>query len=139
MNYYNDVLNTKDRGIDYDLWACLYWNSQQLFTVDDIKQVLAVVEGESDGRDWRWVIALNDDLFCFLIGGCCYTGWDCHSYADSSLADTAHDAAKFENDAMIRASLIDQLGGRKGETWRDMKDNEFGITCGSLGVINSLP
>ena len=82
MNYYDDRSAYEARGIDWDLVACLQYNAQDGFTVADIAKVLAVVEGENDGADWRWVLRLNDGRFVFLQGGCDYTGWDCQSSAD---------------------------------------------------------
>lgn len=64
------------RGIDYDLAACLNYNPQDTFGIDDIAEVLAVVEGENEVDDWRWVLRLTDERFMFLQGGCDYTGWD---------------------------------------------------------------
>ncbi len=63
------------RGIDYDLEACLQYNNPGI-TVDDIRQVLAVVEGERDGPAWHWVLWLNNGRYGYLRGSCDYTGWD---------------------------------------------------------------
>jgi hypothetical protein len=80
-------------SIDYDLQACLEYNPQDEFDVYDIKEVLAVWEGENDGDDWRWVLQLKDDRFVFLQGGCDFTGWDCQSWAISQFEETANQAA----------------------------------------------
>src|SRR6185503_6561645 len=71
-----DIQRKYKKGIDYDLEGCLEYNPQS-FIVDDIKKVLAVIEGENDGSDWHWVLLLNDNRYIYLRGGCDYTGWDC--------------------------------------------------------------
>ena len=80
------------RGIDWDLKSCLDYNPQDGWGLDDIANVLAVVEGEHDGKDWHWLIRLNDERHVKLVGGCDYTGWDCRSDADSWIAYSAEDA-----------------------------------------------
>lgn len=129
-------------GIDYDLSACLEYNSQS-FDITDIEKVLAVWEGERDEEDWRWVIKVtkqcaekNGGRFVFLQGGCDYTGWDCQSSADSKFAKTAKQAAEFaksdmrwqtDKDGEVYKSLIEQLQSKKSKTWREAKDVELGI------------
>lgn len=135
MNYYDDRSAYEARGIDWDLVACLQYNAQDGFTVADIAKVLAVVEGENDGADWRWVLRLNDGRFVFLQGGCDYTGWDCQSSADSAIVDTiaavlqaARDAGRFEkNDAEIIANLARQIVGAKELTWHEQTGKDFGL------------
>ena len=60
----------------YDIRACLEYNPQKGFDVEDIDKVLAVVEGERDGKDWHWIFSLHDKRYVYLVGGCDYTGWD---------------------------------------------------------------
>ena len=60
--------------LDYDLEACLQENPQDDITPETISAVLAVWEGENDGDDWRWVLAMRDGRFAFVQGGCDYTG-----------------------------------------------------------------
>ncbi len=78
MNFYDNPAAYAKRGIDYDLFACLEYNPQNdaEYWVGDIKEVLAVFQGERDERNWRWVLELHDTRFVFLEGGCDYTGWD---------------------------------------------------------------
>lgn len=124
-------------GIDYDLSACLEYNPQS-FDITDIEKVLAVFEGERDGRDWCWVIKVtkkcaekNGGRFVFLRGGCDFTGWDCQSSADSKFAKTAKQAAGFakseDEDGEVYNSLVGQLKSSKSKTWRESKDEEFGV------------
>lgn len=61
---------------DWDLINCLEENPQEGFVYDDIKEVLAVYEGERDIDDWRWIVRLNDDRMVSIEGGCDYSGWD---------------------------------------------------------------
>lgn len=139
MNYYDNEESWRKRGIDWDLHACLQYNPQDGFMVADIAMVLAVVEGENDERDWRWVLELIDGRIVYLQGWCDYTGWDCQSDAFHKLADTPRAAAEFalpENiydwkESEVRAaqeSLIKQLEEGKAKTWREEKDEEFGLT-----------
>lgn len=154
MNYYDIPESDRDaKGLDYDLCACLEYNPQS-FTAEDIAHVLAVWEGENDGDDWRWVIALNDGRFAFLQGGCDYTGWDCQSWATSVFDDTPEAAAKralgdvsvedshpsdagmghmlnilsgnyMENAQEVYKSLMDQLSSEKVKTWRERMDKDM--------------
>lgn len=139
-----------ERGIDYDLKACLGYNPQETFKVIDIDKVLAVWEGENDEDDWRWVLRLKDGRFVFLQGGCDYTGWDCQSWADHAFADTPVEAAAKALDTEpisasffhmltlarerdngkrgeVVASLLKQLADGKAQTWREKTNEELGI------------
>ena len=126
-------MQNEEKGIDYDLDACLRYNPQP-FTVEDIEKVLAVWEGENDGDDWRWIIKLsknsgdaNGGRFVFLEGGCDYTGWDCQSFAESNFAKTARMAANLVSNPDIRKSLIEQLRKSKNKTWREKMDEELNV------------
>lgn len=125
---------------DHELKYCLEFNGQEGFDVDDIEEILAVHEGEYDGDNFAWVIKLNDGRFAGIQGGCCYTGWDCSSSADSYIAKTPELAIKamvaavssvawygFEDIEAVNKSLLSQLKDGKAETWREKKDKEFGI------------
>lgn len=113
-------------GIDYDLSACLEYNPQDGFTVEDIAEVLAVWEGENDGDDWRWILRLNDNRFVFLRGGCDYTGWDCQSFAVSRFAATALDLLAVPDIGDdVHTELLIQLETSKNKTWRETKDDEL--------------
>lgn len=132
MNILDD--NDKARGIDYDLAACLAYNPQK-FTTDDIIKVLAVWEGEREVEDWRWIIELTYG-FIFLQGWCDYTGWDCQSGARSVLETSVERAVAqailthttFDGlTTTIIADLLYQVLHGKGKTWREKKDEEFGL------------
>jgi hypothetical protein len=98
---------------DYDLWGCLQHNPQADFRYTDITEVLALVEGEHDERDWFWVLKLQNGQFAYLQGGCDYTGWDCQSHAISVVADTPYEVvARAPQDvyyADSQRSLLAQL------------------------------
>lgn len=76
----------------YDLKACLKYNPQDGWEIDDVADILAVVEGENDEGHWHWLLRLKEPplRYVYLVGGCDYTGWDCQSWAESSIfpADT---------------------------------------------------
>lgn len=142
------------RGIDYDICACLEYNGQE-YDVPDIEKVLAVHEGERDGDDWRWVLLLKDGRYAFLMGGCDYTGWDCQSWATTAFADTPEGAARFalgdnisltgntpadagfghllnlmggtytDNFASVYEELMAQLRAGKDQTWREQMDKDM--------------
>lgn len=149
----------KAAGIDYDLAACLEYNPQGAFVVEDIQKVLAVYEGKNDEEDWRWVLRLKDGRYVFLQGGCDYTGWDCQSWATHGFAETPEEAAAQTIDGNslplidgqspanaglghmigllagtymnkadeVYASLMKQITDGKDQTWREKKDDEFGL------------
>lgn len=143
--------------LDYDLSACLEYNPQNGINNETVVDILAVWEGENDGDDWRWVVALTDGTFAFIQGGCDYTGWDCQSWAVSTIIQTPEQAAfcalgqdvqleelfqpvgfghmmsmltgsYMGNREEVFLSLWEQLGSEKDETWRERKDKEFGIS-----------
>ena len=141
---------------DWDLEACLDYNDVGL-SKSDIREILAVWEGENDGDDWRWIVRLADDQFAFIQGWCDYTGWDCQSGATAVRADTPEDAARYalgeqnlevvevsnpggmgrmisiltgihmSNAQEVYDSLLAQLNDGKAKTWREAKDEELGV------------
>lgn len=151
MSYYEHEEEYSAKGIDYDLAACLEYNPQVGWSIDDIKEVLAVYEGERDGECWRWAIKLNDGMFVLLVGGCDYTGWDCQSHADGYFANSAYGAAIAEPRPLsgrevktwhwqaARYELISQLGRRKKETWREKTDTVFETAKKVLLSLSSEP
>ena len=145
MLYYDDS-EYKNRGIDYDLYACLIENKQEDFNVNDIEKVLAVYEGYNEGDSWHWVLELKTNTFVYLTGWCDYTGWDCQSDAWSIMcpSDVAaahmatvieqdedhpgHEVYSWNNDNIdMSAYLLNQLNTKKLITWREEMDEEFGL------------
>jgi len=127
-------MDNEEKGIDYDLEGCLKYNPQS-FTVDDIKKVLAVIEGENDGPAWHWILLLNDNRFIYLTGGCDYTGWDCQSSAnhivlgpEMPLHKAIAELNGYDSDLLkYTTELQNQLQQGKVQTWREQKDKEFGL------------
>lgn len=135
-SYYDNPEKYSAVGVDYDLFACLDNNPQEGFNVGDIAKVLAVFEGENDGHDWHWILRLNDDRFIYLTGGCDYTGWDCQSSANHAVVSTPLEALSLVDEQgswynitreQIVSSLSKQLEEGKEKTWREGKDEEFGL------------
>lgn len=124
---------------DYDLSACLEHNPQELFSYDDIYGVLAVVEGFNDGEPWHWIIKLKTGEDFYLTGGCDYTGWDCQSWAESILLNQNNSLRKamveagFDSkvDLDVFESLRHQVAEGKNKTWREKKNEEFGLASDS--------
>lgn len=71
----------------WDLDACLQYNPQDGFTINDITEVIAQIEGEHDGAPYHWVLQLANGAIAYLTGSCDYTGWDCQSSAESVICD----------------------------------------------------
>ena len=145
INYYDDPEYWDERGVDYDLLACLEYNPQPDFTALNIEKVMAVYEGEHDEEDWIWIIQLRDEAgYVFLQGGCDYTGWDCQSDAISLVADTPI-AALEAGMVMVNQEwtihgmptiymdrytvlMLQLKTGDKAKTWREIMDKKFGLT-----------
>lgn len=135
MGYWDNVSSLQQRGIDHDLADCLEFNPQDGFSVEDIKRVLAVWEGENDGDDWRWILVLNSGKFVFLQGGCDYTGWDCQSSANSIIVDEIKDIISAiqnpmrfsENTTTVFVHLIKQLISEKDKTWHEKTGKKMGL------------
>jgi hypothetical protein len=127
MGYYYNQEKYKQRGIDYDLTACLENNATSGFTIEDIERVEAVVEGVNDESDWHWIVTLKDGSFFYVTGWCDYTGWDCASSATYCPAETVAEALSHCYDTDIRAKLQEKISTERWETWRTLKDAEFGL------------
>lgn len=98
-------------NIGYDLSACLTYNDIGI-KEEDIASVLAEWEGEHDGDDYRWVVALKDGRYGFIQGWCDYTGWDCQSGGSIEFAATPEEAAHFASGEEVTAApLMNPPGG----------------------------
>jgi hypothetical protein len=106
------------REPDYDLTRYLKYN-QDVFTLEDITNLHALVPGHNDEYHWFWVIELRDGRFLLTEAWCDYTGWDCQSggqtqVAPSSTALSAATLAPWEHRGRsIRANLVAQVDGRQ--------------------------
>jgi hypothetical protein len=121
---------------DYDLAACLRENPDVGVTPEGITAILAVWEGANDEDSWRWIVALTDGRFALIEGWCDYTGWDCASGAFIGFADSAEAALDLvgniggwrdDTDVAAKESLTNQLRSGKVKTWREAKDEQFGV------------
>lgn len=65
------------------------------FNRSDVKQVIAVADGEHDGPDWIGVFLLKDGRFAFVRAGCDYTGWDCQSGGAGWVSHSLENLVKF--------------------------------------------
>lgn len=61
------------------------------FTREDVAIILAMEAGENDGANWVCAGQLRDGRWFFLSAGCDYTGWDCRSGGNATVADTKED------------------------------------------------
>jgi hypothetical protein len=57
------------------------------FVREDVKEVIAMAEGENDGDSWIGIFKLKSGDFAFLTAGCDYTGWDCRASGSSERSD----------------------------------------------------
>lgn len=132
----NDIiLDTDERGVDYDLSSCLAENPQT-FGVDDIARVLGCIEGENDEDDWYWLLELKDGRPALLTGWCDFTGWDCRSHADSAISSapygpwycgSACDAFQVAHpDLPIPRDIIDELARQEAEGLRPTRREQIG-------------
>ena len=46
------------------------------FTEEDVKFIIAMVDGENDGDEWVGCFLLHDGRWASLRAGCDYSGWD---------------------------------------------------------------
>ena len=84
-------------------------------TLEDVAYVLAYLQGENDGPDFHWIIAMKDHTYAYVSGGCDYTGWDCQAggYVEMclSLSEALSKAEENNNGVQIRKLLTKQLTG----------------------------
>ena len=60
-------------------YACEYNDMGPLNAQVGVVGLLMVKQGEADETDWIWLVQTSDGAHWWAIGGCDYTGWDCHS------------------------------------------------------------
>jgi len=49
--------------------------STESFTMDDISEIKALVDGQNDQDDWVAIFKLKDGRFAFIVAWCDFTGW----------------------------------------------------------------
>ena len=110
-------------GITYDnggdLYLCLRNNSPLGITTDDVKSVLAVIEGDSEGPPWHWLVELEGGIFAYITGWCDYTGWDCQSNADATKSIYVYGAMR-DVEPEVFEELSKQLSNGRVATKRDL-------------------
>jgi hypothetical protein len=81
--------------------------SEDVFTREGVKRIVAMEEGENDGPNWIGVFELHDGRFAFLTAGCDYTGWDCQAGGQSWVADDLGMLIQFglDEDSRVRLSM----------------------------------
>jgi hypothetical protein len=52
-----------------------FTGSTDPFTLDDVEDVIASVDGENDGPSWVAIVRLKDQRYAAIEAGCDYTGW----------------------------------------------------------------
>lgn len=82
MLIFDNQLDDTPESICSELYYAMECNSHEKgwFSKNNIKEVVACVCGEHDGRTWHWLVKHDNDKFYYISGGCDYTGWDCQSY-----------------------------------------------------------
>lgn len=61
----------------------------------DVRDIIALVEGEGDGPDWVGLFKLKDKRYVTVTAGCDYTGWDCQAGGKAQVASTLKKAVRF--------------------------------------------
>lgn len=62
--------------------------SRETFVQDEVKKVIASVNGENDESSWLMLGQLKDGRFFKLQASCDYTGWGCQEGGDAHVAIT---------------------------------------------------
>lgn len=142
MSYWDDTEGYNERGIDYDLYAAIEYNTQD-YTIDDIERVLGVIQGQNDEESWHWILDLKNGTYVYATGYCDYTGWDCQSSMSSYPAETVLGALERVGEhgswspgydfhkSQTYNDLYTQAIGTKKLTWHQQTAQDFtGITYG---------
>lgn len=79
--------------------------SEAPFTREDVKRIIASVEGENDGPPWVICGELNDGRFFALSAWCDYTGWDCQAGGSAFVAASEAEVVRFGLDKRERELL----------------------------------
>jgi hypothetical protein len=61
----------------------------------DIKEIVAVANGEPDAQEWIGLFVLFDGRYLVANGGCDYTGWDCQASNTLVIARDQEEAVMF--------------------------------------------
>jgi len=69
--------------------------SANVFSVEDVVEVLHLDEGENDGPSWIVVGKLSDGRFFYLEAECDYTGWACTHPGSAWVSDNYDNLIQF--------------------------------------------
>ena len=61
------------------------------FSINDVKNIIAISPGENDGAEWIGLFVLEDGRYVFVSAGCDYTGWDCQASGQGIVSDDLRD------------------------------------------------
>ena len=113
--YYDNETEAVERRIDYDLSAAMEYaiTDTQGFRLEDVAYVLAYLQGEHDGPDYHWIVAMKDHTYAYVQGGCDYTGWDCQAGGTVQMFVSLREALSAAEEVSIetRKLLTKQLTG----------------------------
>lgn len=63
--------------------------------LEAVKHVFAMRTGENDGQDWLVAGTLEDGRYFFVSAGCDYTGWQCRSGGQATVATSLEELVKY--------------------------------------------
>lgn len=72
---------------------------------NDVKTIIAIVNGEKDGDEWLGIFLLNDNRYLFASGWCDFTGWDCQSWTSLEVSKNLDDLLRFGLNKQQRTRL----------------------------------
>ena len=102
-------------------------NKNLAFSRENVVHVVAMEEGDNEGPTWIGVFKLDNGRYAFIEGGCDYTGWDCQSYAEATVADTLDD--------LVRWALSDDDRQRLGDVLFPVAPEEMAAASAGLRAL----
>ncbi len=91
-----------------------YWNHESEKVAADKDIITAIygeIKGEPDGASWHWLVGFNNGDVAYIMGGCCYTGWDSSSGARIT---------RFTQKDKIVVPLWDDYNRSPANEWEDI-------------------
>lgn len=79
------------------------------FKAEDVKEIIAMEEGENDDATWIGLFLLEDGRYAFVSAGCDYTGWGCQESGSSFVGATLDDMIQYGLGDDDRVRLFDQI------------------------------
>jgi hypothetical protein len=84
-------------------------SSLSTVSINDVREIIAVDDGENEGAHWIGAFLLNDGRFVFLSAWCDSTGFDCQGGGDTQVANSLNDLIRLAMGTKDRARLGFQL------------------------------